>query len=176
VWQVGYVGSLGRKTSVMLELNPGYPTGPFNAEYPNVGSVYQLNSIGNSNYNALQTTLKIRTWHGVTGQFAFTWAHALDDVTEYRGVIPLDSYNLAQEYGSSDFDTRLNFTTFLTYDIPGSSHGPKWLSHGWQLSGRSTADSRSTSTPGRNGPGWTSSAIRSPAFPTRSFRELANHG
>jgi hypothetical protein len=134
VWQVGYVGSLGRKTSVMLELNPGYPNGPFNAEYPNVGSVYQLNSIGNSNYNALQTTLKIRTWHGVTGQFAFTWAHALDDVTEYRGVIPLDSYNLAQEYGSSDFDTRLNFTTFLTYDIPGSSHGPKWLSHGWQLS------------------------------------------
>jgi hypothetical protein len=52
----------------------------------------------------------------------------LDDVTEYRGVIPLDSFNLAQEYGSSDYDTRLNFTTFLTYDIPGSSHGPKWLS------------------------------------------------
>jgi hypothetical protein len=70
----------------------------------------------------------------VTGQFAFTWSHALDDVTEYRGVIPLDSFNLAQEYGSSDFDTRLNFTTFLTYDIPGSAHGPKWLSHGWQLS------------------------------------------
>jgi hypothetical protein len=53
---------------------------------------------------------------------------------QYRGVIPLDSFNLAQEYGSSDFDTRLNFTTFLTYDIPGSSHGPKLLTHGWQLS------------------------------------------
>jgi hypothetical protein len=131
VWQVGYVGSLGRKTSVMLNINQN---GAFDAQYPNVGSVYQLNSIGNSNYNALQTTLKIRAWRGVTGQFAFTWAHALDDVTEYRGVVPLDSYNLAQEYGSSDFDTRLNFTTFLTYDIPGSSHGPKWLSHGWQLS------------------------------------------
>ncbi|MGA3072066.1 MAG: carboxypeptidase regulatory-like domain-containing protein [Bryobacteraceae bacterium] len=131
VWQVGYVGSLGRKTSVMLNINQN---GAFDAEYPNIGSVYQLNSIGNSNYNALQSTLKIRSWHGVTGQFAFTWAHALDDVTEYRGVVPLDSYNLAQEYGSSDFDTRLNFTTFLTYDIPGSAHGPKWLSHGWQLS------------------------------------------
>jgi hypothetical protein len=131
VWQIGYVGSLGRKSSVMLNLNQN---GAFDAEYPNIGSVYQLNSIGNSNYNALQSTLKIRSWHGVTGQFAFTWSHALDDVTEYRGVIPLDSFNLAQEYGSSDFDTRLNFTTFLTYDIPGSSHGPKWLSHGWQLS------------------------------------------
>jgi hypothetical protein len=130
VWQAGYVGSLGRKSSVMLNLNQN---GEFNAEYPNIGSVYQLNSIGNSNYNALQTTVKIRSWRGLTGQLAFTWSHALDDVTEYRGVIPLDSYNLAQEYGSSDFDTRLNFTTFLTYDIPGSSHGPKWLSHGWQL-------------------------------------------
>jgi hypothetical protein len=131
VWQVGYVGSVGRKLSVMLNLNQN---GGFDAQYPNIGSVYQLNSIGNSNYNALQSTLKVRSWHGVTAQFAFTWAHALDDVTEYRGVIPLDSFNLAQEYGSSDFDTRLNFTTFLTYEIPGSSHGPKWLTHGWQLS------------------------------------------
>jgi len=131
VWQVGYVGSVGRKLSVMLNINQG---NPFNAQYPNIGSVLQLNSIGNSNYNAMQSTLKVRSWHGVTGQFAFTWAHALDEVTEYRGVLPLDSFNLRQEYGSSDFDTRLNFTTFLTYDIPGSSHGPKWLSHGWQLS------------------------------------------
>jgi hypothetical protein len=131
VWQVGYVGSVGHKASVMLNLNQN---GSYDTEYPNIASIYQLNSIGNSNYNALQSTLKIRSWHGVTGQFAFTWAHALDDVTEYRGVIPLDSFNLAQEYGSSDYDTRLNFTTFLTYDIPGSSHGPKWLSNGWQLS------------------------------------------
>ena len=131
VWQVGYVGSLGRKTSVMLNLNQN---GEFSAQYPDIGSVYQLNSIGNSNYNSLQSTLKVRSWHGVTAQFAFTWSHALDNVAEYRGVIPLDSSNLAQEYGSSDFDTRLNFTTILTYDIPGSSHGPKWLSNGWQLS------------------------------------------
>jgi hypothetical protein len=131
VWQVGYVGSLGHKLSVMLNLNQN---GAFNAQYANIGSVLQLNSIGNSNYNALQTTLKVRAWRGITSQFAFTWGHTLDNVTEYRGVLPLDSFNLRQEYGSSDFDTRLNFTTFLTYDIPGSSHGPKWLSHGWQLS------------------------------------------
>jgi hypothetical protein len=46
----------------------------------------------------------------------------------------LDSFNLKQEYGNSDFDTRNNFTAFLTYDIPGSSWGPKLLTHGWQLS------------------------------------------
>jgi hypothetical protein len=108
--------------------------GAFNAQYPNYGSIIQLNSIGNSNYNSLQTTLKVRTWHGFTAQFGYTWAHALDTVTEYRGAIPFDSFNLRQEYGSGDFDTRHNFTAFWNYDIPGSSHGPKWLSHGWQVS------------------------------------------
>jgi hypothetical protein len=132
VWQIGYVGSEGRKLSVMRNINQN---GAFDAQYPNIGSVLQLNSIGTSNYNALQTTLKIKSWHGFTSQFAYTWAHALDEVTEYRGVIPLDSFNLKQEYGNGDFDTRNNFTTYWSYDVPGSSHGPKILTHGWQLSG-----------------------------------------
>ncbi len=131
VWQVGYVGSEGRKLSVMLNINQN---GAFNAQYPNYGSIIQLNSIGDSNYNSLQTTFKIRSYHGFSAQFAYTWAHSLDDVTEYRGVIPLDSFNLRQEYGSSDFDTRHNFTAFWTYNVPGSSLGPKWLTHGWQVS------------------------------------------
>jgi hypothetical protein len=76
----------------------------------------------------------MRSWRGLTAQFAYTWAHALDDMTEYRGKIPLDSFNLRNEYGNGDFDTRHNFNAFLTYDIPGSSHGPKILTHGWQLS------------------------------------------
>src|ERR1019366_7423779 len=108
--------------------------GAFNAQYPNFGSIIQLNSTGSSNYNSLQTTLRLRAWHGLTGQIAYTWAHELDEVTEYRGVIPFDSFNLHQEYGSGDFDTRHNFTAFFSYDIPGSPHGPKLLTHGWQLS------------------------------------------
>lgn len=132
VLQVGYVGSEGRKLSVMQNINEN---GAFNAQYPNFGSILQLNSIGTSNYNSLQTTLKIRTWHGLSGQFAYTWAHALDEVTEYRGTIPHDSLNLGIDYANSDFDTRHNFTTYLSYEIPGSSHGPRWLTHGWEVSG-----------------------------------------
>ncbi|HME08821.1 MAG TPA: TonB-dependent receptor [Bryobacteraceae bacterium] len=134
VWQVGYVASEGRKLSVMLNINQN---GAFNAQYPNYGSIIQLNSIGNSNYNSLQTTFKVRSYHGFSAQFAYTYAHALDFVTEYRGVIPLDSFNLHQEYGSSDFDTRHNFTAFWSYDVPGYSHGPVWLTQltrGWQVS------------------------------------------
>jgi hypothetical protein len=131
VLQVGYVGSEGRKLSVMQNINQN---GAFNSQFPNFGSILQLNSIGSSNYNSLQTVLKIRTWHGLSGQFAYTWAHALDDMTEYRASIPHDSFNLKLDYGNGDFDTRHNFTSYLSYEIPGSSHGPRWLSHGWEVS------------------------------------------
>jgi hypothetical protein len=131
VFQIGYVGSAGHRLSVMLNVNQN---GDFNTQYPDIGSVLQMNSIGNSNYNSLQSVLKLRSWRGLTAQLVYTWAHALDQMTEYRGAIPLDSFNLRQEYGNSDFDTRNNFTTFITYDIPGSSWGPKLLTHGWQVS------------------------------------------
>ena len=139
VWQIGYVGSQGRKLSVMLNINQNQTTlaptgGIYSAAFPNVGQINQLNSVGDSNYNALQTTLKLRSFHGLTAQFAYTWSHELDFVSEYRGVLPLDSFDLRAEYGSGDFDTRQNFTTYWTYDIPGSSHGPKILTHGWQVS------------------------------------------
>jgi hypothetical protein len=135
VWQIGYVGSEGRKLSVMLDINqiPGTHNDGFLAQYPNFGGINQLNSIGTSNYNALQSTLRLRSWHGLSSSFAYTWAHALDEITAYRGALPYDSHNLKAEYGNGDFDTRHNFSATLTWDIPGSEHGPKWVTHGWSI-------------------------------------------
>ena len=136
VFQIGYVGSSARKLSVMLNINQAPLSGgprPFATEYPNFGDINQLNSVGTSNYNSLQTTFKTRSWHGLNTQLSYTWGHNLDEVTEYRGVIPLDSYNLKAEYGNADFDTRHNFTAAWIYEIPGASWGPKILTHGWQL-------------------------------------------
>jgi hypothetical protein len=130
VWQIGYVGSEARKLSLMLNINQ---FGQFSSAYPNFGGINQLNSIGTSNYNALQTTFRLRAWHGLNTQLVYTWAHSLDEISEYRGAVPLDSSNFKAEYGNSDFDTRHNFSATLTWDIPGSSHGPKILTHGWQL-------------------------------------------
>src|SRR5215471_8118911 len=50
VMQVGYVGSQGRKLNIMTNINQ-------NGAFPNFGSILQLNSIGTSNYNALQTSV-----------------------------------------------------------------------------------------------------------------------
>jgi hypothetical protein len=136
VFQIGYVGSAAHKLSVMQNINQAPLAGgtrPFFAQYSAYGDINQLNSVGNSNYNSLQTTFKIRTWHGLNSQFAYTWAHQLDQVSAYRGVMPLYSFDLKAEYGNGDFDTRHNFTAAITYSIPGSSWGPKLLTHGWQL-------------------------------------------
>jgi Carboxypeptidase regulatory-like domain/TonB dependent receptor len=140
VLQVGYVGSAGHRLTTVYNLNQCQPLGsltcvnPLQAQYPNIGSAIQLNSAANSNYNALQSVLKVRGWHGVSGQLAYTWSHELDTISEYRGVIQTDYTNPRLDYGNGDFDTRQNFTTFLNYAIPGSSHGPKLLTHGWELS------------------------------------------
>jgi hypothetical protein len=130
VWQVGYVGSEGRKLSLMLNINQ---FGQYLAQYPNFGGINQLSSIGTSNYNALQSTLRLRAWHGLNTQIAYTWAHALDEITAYRGALPLDSTNFRAEYGNGDFDTRQNLSASFTWDIPGSSRGPRVLTHGWQV-------------------------------------------
>jgi hypothetical protein len=131
VLQIGYVGSAGHKLSVMDSITPCITVSP--CPFTSVNKTLQLNSVGNSNYNALQSVLKIRGWRGLSGQFAYTWAHELDTMTEYRGAVQFDYTHPKLDYGSGDFDTRHNFTTFLNYDIPGSSHGPKILTHGWQV-------------------------------------------
>jgi hypothetical protein len=123
VFQIGYVGSQGRKLNIVTNV----PSGNFN-------SVLMLNSIGTSNYNALQTTFKVRSWRGLTTAFAYTWSHSLDEISEYRAVIADDPTNIKLDYGNGDYDTRHLFTTSVTYDVPGSSRGPKLLTHGWQVS------------------------------------------
>ncbi len=126
VLQVGYVGSNARKLNIVSDINQ------FGA-FPTFGTILQLNSVGTSNYNALQTIFKTRNWHGLSTQIGYTWSHALDEISEYRAVIADDANNIKLDYGNGDYDTRHLFTVTAAYDIPGSSHGPQWLTHGWSL-------------------------------------------
>jgi Carboxypeptidase regulatory-like domain/TonB dependent receptor len=129
VLQVGYVGSQGRKLNIMENINSG------NA-FPTFGPVIQLNSVGTSNYNSLQTTFRLRSWHGLTSQFSYTWGHSLDEVSEYRAVIA-DSLNPKFDYGNSDYDTRNLFTASFNYEVPRAAWASGWKSrivNGWQLS------------------------------------------
>jgi hypothetical protein len=131
VLQVGYVGSQGRKLNLVSNINQ-------NGAFPNFGNILQLNTIGTSNYNSLQSVFRIRSWHGLTSQFAYTWAHSLDQISQYRAAIVDDAFNRNLDYGNSDFDTRHLFTVSATYDIPRASWAQgAWSSravNGWELS------------------------------------------
>src|SRR5437868_14338300 len=81
VFQVGYVGSQGRKLNLVSNINQTTAAHP-NPSFPNFGSILQLNSTGTSNYNSLQSTFRIRSWHRLTSQFAYTWAHSQDEISE----------------------------------------------------------------------------------------------
>jgi hypothetical protein len=131
VFQIGYVGSEGRKLNVVSNINQG------NAISSHFGTILQLNSAGTSNYNSLQSTFRIREWHGVTSQFVYTWSHSLDEVSEYRGVVLGNAFNRRLQYGDSDFDTRHSFATSLTYLVPKAKWATGWSSYlvnNWQVS------------------------------------------
>jgi hypothetical protein len=138
VWQIGYVGSQGRKLNLVSNINQPLVGGigePNNllpdaanpGPYPNFGNILQLNTIGTSNYNALQTTFRTRAYKGLSSQVAYTWSHALDNISEYRAVVVDNTYNTKQDYGNGDFDTRHLFTISLTYAVPKA----KWATSGW---------------------------------------------
>ncbi len=141
--QIGYVGSQGRHLLSLLDINqtaPGQYTGsqlqaarPYFSLYPQYGNINQIESIGTSNYNALQLQLHLQNFHRLTMQTVYTWSHNLDEVTAYRGALPQDSRNFKGDYSNSDFDTRNTFTTFVSYQIPGLNHGFRALSNGWVL-------------------------------------------
>jgi hypothetical protein len=137
VAQIGYVGSEGRHLLSILDINqsPLNATGsPIQAErpYPQYSFINQIESIGTSNYNALQATIRAAGIHGVTAQAAYTWSHSMDEVTAYRGALPQDSTNFKGDYGPSDFDNRNIFVGLISYDVPGSQHF-EGLTKGWQV-------------------------------------------
>jgi Carboxypeptidase regulatory-like domain/TonB dependent receptor-like, beta-barrel len=142
-FQLGYVGSQGRKLLSLLNINqgivngtidatPGAFSGPFGGNY--YSDVNQIQSIGTSNYNSLQAIFRTTNYHGLTGQISYTWGHNLDEVTQWRGALPQNSYDFKGDYGDSDLDTRNAFKGHVTYDIPGLSK-VKLLTNGWELVG-----------------------------------------
>jgi len=138
IWQIGYVGSEGRKLNLVSNINQplvgGVPVPNVNiptpcpaCPYPNFGNILQLNTIGTSNYNALQTILRVRAWRGLSSIFAYTWSHALDETSYYRSFVVDNNYNRKTDYGNGDYDTRHLFTVNFTYDVPKAP----WASSGW---------------------------------------------
>src|SRR5580704_6772075 len=150
ITQIGYVGSTARHLLDVRDINQAalgsgnvdigidqytyqQTTRPYFSKFPNYAVINQVESQASSNYNSLQALIRTTSWHHITTQMTYTWSHNLDEETGFVPYLPQNSFNLAGEYGNSDFDVRNTFSAYASYDVPGSSHGPKWLSNGWQL-------------------------------------------
>jgi len=93
---------------------------------------------GTSGYNALQVQWKHRLSHGVQVLANYTYSHSIDTASsDNTESLALTQINLAAERGNSDFDVRHNFSSAVTYALPGGSvHG--WLGQivrGWSVDG-----------------------------------------
>jgi hypothetical protein len=148
--QIGYVGSLARHLLDMRDINQAalnsgnigigfgnytyqQTTRPYFNKFPNYAVINQVESEASAGYNSLQALVRTTGFHGLTTQLTYTWSHNLDQETGIIPYLPQNSFNLAGEWGNADFDVTNTFSAYASYDIPGSSHGPQWLSHGWQL-------------------------------------------
>jgi Carboxypeptidase regulatory-like domain len=143
IMQIGYVGSEGRHLLSLLDINQSatgvysnnaqrQATRPYFGLYPQYGNINQVESIGTSNYNSLQATLRFTNWHHFSSSTVYTWSHNMDEVSAYRGALPQNNLNFKGDYGNSDFDQRNGVSSYLSYEVPGSAH-LKALTNGWQV-------------------------------------------
>jgi hypothetical protein len=136
--QLGYVGSQGRKLSVLRDINQPVVTNltgvrPYAAQYPNLATINEAESAANSSYSSLQAQLRQSFWKGLTGTFNYTLGHAIDNTSDVRNTVPTNSYNLANERGNSTFDIRQIVTSFVSYEVPVFSGKLPRLAKGWQV-------------------------------------------
>jgi len=106
---------------------------PYYGKFPYLAFINVLSNLDVSNYNALQTTLTARGYHGLGFTAAYTYSHALDDASSNRNQnVPMDNLNGALDYGPSNFDQRHHFSLTLNYAIPGKK-GYGQMLEGWSI-------------------------------------------
>ena len=130
VAEVAYVGNVSRHLSddnnynySPVLLNPSNSTQPYLA-FPNFSNVMDINYVGISSYNSLQTKLEMRASHGLSYLATYTFSHALDDATDAAGLesgvggrdprlVPV-----RDEYTNSAWDQRQRVTLNGNYELP----------------------------------------------------------
>jgi carboxypeptidase family protein len=113
-----------------------------NRSEPALGAYQIFKNAAMSTYHALQLEARKRYTRGYHFTLAYTWSHALDDVSDVfpiAGVpiLPQDSFNLPLERGDASFDVRHRLAASLIWDLPfyrDSKSGAmaRWAG-GWQL-------------------------------------------
>lgn len=107
------------------------PNNPYGTFY-----LLQENSTGKSNYNALQLSFRVNSWHGITSVVNYVYSKSLDNSSdgedfEPNAAQPNDSNNPQLEYGPSNFNIPQRLTWNFSYDLPKMGGDWQRLKNGW---------------------------------------------
>ncbi len=170
---VNYVGNWGRRMNRLRNANQGVVTG-FSGGTPVITYPYaNLNTVmtapsgvgthaflelatndGNTDYNALEVSLRRTFTHGLAFNLNYTWSHNLADFVDNLtgGAFPQNAYNYGNEMSNSPFDVENRFVSDLIWQLP-VGRGRTYLSHssraaeaalgGWQFNTIVTAQTGS---------------------------------
>jgi outer membrane receptor protein involved in Fe transport len=153
--EVGYVGSRGKHLPIFMEVNPGlYAPGQTTRGarlMPAYALVRPTFSVGESWYDSLQASVRLRPTSGLSFLASYTWAHAIDHVSglniggETRPVLAVAQGDeasveraLAFEKGDALFDVRHRFVISFGYELPRLADRGALVRNvlgGWELNG-----------------------------------------
>jgi len=153
---MNYVGNHGARISYFSSFGNGYDAfGLYQGTVqtappaPNYGTVTQYQSGAVSNYNGLTFSLRKQFSNWVSAHVNYTWSHNIDETSngglfqygfEGNNTILGQIYPTSlrtDNYGNSDYDIRhslnADFVVNPTFHKTGAM---KWLTEGWQFSGK----------------------------------------
>lgn len=112
------------------------PVIPPQCQAPNnpcaLNNINQINSGGNSNYNALWATVNKHLSHGLQLLGSYTYSKALDynSLSTGESLVIQNAYDPRGDYGPSEFDARHRFVLSSLYELPFKANR---LVSGWQF-------------------------------------------
>jgi len=144
-----YVGSFNRDLPLARDVNYPVPTSTATTAGanvlsrrpdPTVGAVLLLESHQYSNYNGLQITGMMRTWHHVSFNGFYTFSKTMTSAQLQNNTTnggAQNFSNLAEEYGRADSDQHHVFSMNVNWEIDyydGPNGFVKALANGWRIS------------------------------------------
>jgi hypothetical protein len=124
---------------------------PLYEEQPLITTIATTASVARSNYNALQASVRQRTFHGLEFMASYTFGKVLTNNLGYygssytagEGAYWMNAYEPEWNYGRAFFDVRHNFVLAANYELPfgkGMKWGSEWggltdaILGGWKVS------------------------------------------
>jgi hypothetical protein len=119
----------------------------------NYASVGLIAGIANSNYNAMEMSLKKRFSHGLSFLASYTLSKTIDNISSFNitgsasqsvageNDLAQNPFDLAAERGRSMFDARQRFVLSYEWSLPYWKHPQNWYAHvlgNWQVNGITT--------------------------------------